>query len=1199
VFERVLIANRGAIAARIARTLAAAGVESVGVFAEADRGSVHHRACDHAFSLGDGGARETYLDAARLLDIAARSGAGAVHPGYGFLSENAAFARACEARGLVFLGPTAAQIEAFGLKHEARRLAQQCGVPLLPGSGLLASGEAARAEAARVGYPVMLKSTAGGGGIGMQRCDDGPAVEAAFESVTRLAGSNFADGGVFVEKFIERARHVEVQVFGDGAGAVVALGERDCSAQRRHQKVLEETPAPRLPAAVRTAMAEAAVRLCRAVDYRSAGTVEFVYDDAAGRFYFLEVNTRLQVEHGVTEAVFGVDLVDWMLHLGAGTLAPLADLAVGLAPRGHAIQARIYAEDPARDFRPSSGRLSQVAFPEGDGLRVERAVDSGSEVSAHFDPMLAKVIVHGADRAAAVAGLARALDETRLHGLETNLRYLRQLVADRAVVAGEVTTASLAAFSYRPASVEVVSAGTMTTIQDAHGRRGYWHVGVPPSGAFDRRSFALGNRLLGNDPNAAGLEIAIGGPRLRFDAGVSIVLAGAAVPATLDGEPVPGWTTVDVPAGSTLAIGAIPGPGARVYLLVAGGIDCPEYLSSRSTFTLGRFGGHGGRQLVAGDVLHLASPGLRPAARLDDALLPRWSGHWRLRVIYGPHGAPDFFTPEGMEAFFAHDWEVHYNSSRTGIRLVGPKPGWARPDGGEAGLHPSNIHDNAYAFGSVDFTGDMPVILGPDGPSLGGFVCPATVVDADLWKLGQLRAGDSVRLETITLADAGALARAEGAVVETLSPRPVAISARGPGSPVLRRRPGDRGAPAVTYRAAGDRFVLIEYGENLLDVALRLRVDALMRWLAANPRRGTTELTPGIRSLQVHFDPQTIPHDALLDHLAAGEDALGSLEDATVPSRIVHLPLSWNDPACDKAIAHYDRAVRPDAPWAPSNIEFIRRINGLGSVDEVKRIVFDASYLVMGLGDVYLGAPVATPLDPRHRLVTTKYNPARTWTAENSVGIGGAYLCVYGMEGPGGYQLVGRTVQMWNRFHQTDDFSEPWLLRFFDQIRFHEVSAAELERMREAFARGDWHVEVEHGEFSLSDYRRFLADNAAAIGAFETRRRQAFDDELRHWRESGQLHYDSTPQATAVGGPEPVALPPGFEAVESPVAGTLWKWLLTADATVSEGTAIAIVEAMKTEILLTAPCAGRLRSLHVDAGGPVSTGQVLAVIEPG
>ncbi|WP_314138701.1 5-oxoprolinase/urea amidolyase family protein [Buttiauxella noackiae] len=1173
MFKRVLIANRGAIAVRIIRTLKQMGITAIAVYAEADKHSQHVRQADIAFSLGDGNVRETYLNQDKLFAILRESGAEAVHPGYGFLSENASFVERCDAENIVFLGPTVEQMAAFGLKHRARELAEQNHVPLLSGSGLLTSLDVALAEAERIGYPVMLKSTAGGGGIGMQCCDNASALKEAFTRVKRLAGNNFSDDGVFLEKFIAHARHIEVQVFGDGAGNVIALGERDCSAQRRNQKVIEETPAPRLSDATRSALHRTAVELCKAVNYRSAGTVEYVYDDISEQFWFLEVNTRLQVEHGVTEMVYGVDIVSWMVALGANELPVLETLRT--TPHGHAIQVRVYAEDPAKNFQPVAGLLSEVIFPQDIDdavLRVDHWLASGCEVSPFYDPMLAKVIVHADSREQALLSLSNALQQTSLYGIETNLNWLRYLLTLPEVQEGRVITATLGQVNWQPATLDVITGGTMTTIQDAPGRSGYWHVGVPPSGPFDNRAFAVGNKLLGNDAQAAGLEITLRGPTLRFNQPCAFVLTGAEIAAKLDDEKVSTGVVINANAGQTLTLSDITGAGCRSYLLLAGGLNCPQYLGSRSTFTLGKFGGHAGRALRAGDVLHLAAAQHRPAAVLTEQDYPQLSHSWQIRVIYGPHGAPEFFTEQDIKEFFAARWQVHYNSSRTGIRLIGPKPTWARSDGGEAGMHPSNIHDNAYAFGTVDFTGDMPVILGPDGPSLGGFVCPATVISDDLWKLGQLKAGDTIEFVAVSL---------DGVENQMTSP-------------ILYHDHANNGMPSVTIRAAGDRFLLVEYGEQMLDIALRFRVHALMQHLEAYPQAGRLELTPGIRSLQIHFDNHLCPRQQLLDTIVAADKDLGDLQNAKVPSRTVWLPLSWDDSACREAITRYTQSVRPGAPWCPSNIEFIRRINGLDSVDEVKKIVFDARYLVMGLGDVYLGAPVATPLDPRHRLVTTKYNPARTWTAENSVGIGGAYMCVYGMEGPGGYQFIGRTLQMWNRDRQTDVFTKPWLLRFFDQIRFYEVSAEELLEIREHFPWGDYPLRIEEEEFCLDDYQQMLEQEAETIDTFQQQRQHAFDEELARWRAEGQFTFDS---ALDEAPSNEEYIPDSCCGVESQVAGSVWQWLVEPGEQVSAGQTIGILESMKMEIPITSPVDGVIRTFQRQQGHQVHAGQLLMVIE--
>lgn len=1195
MFTSLLIANRGAIACRILRTLRAMHIKGVAVYSEADLSSLHIREADEAISLGEGPAAQTYLVIDNIIAAAKSSGAGAIHPGYGFLSENAAFAEACEAAGLAFVGPTPEQLRTFGLKHTARALAKAQGVPMLEGTELLADAQEACQQAELIGYPVMLKSTAGGGGIGMRVCRDARELSESFDAVVRLGQNNFSDAGVFLEKYIERARHLEVQIFGDGKGEVIALGVRDCSVQRRNQKVIEETPAPNLPDGMSEALCEAAIALGKAVNYRSAGTVEFVYDSLDAQFYFLEVNTRLQVEHGVTEQVWGVDLVRWMIELAAGELPPLSTLSAGLTPRGHAIQARIYAEDPGRQFQPSPGLLTEVVFPSADGatLRIDRWIEAGCEVPPFFDPMLAKMISWRDNRAEAITTLSNALAETRLYGVETNRLYLQQILTFEPFSQGEPWTRCLDALHYQANTVEVMSAGTQTSVQDYPGRLGYWAVGVPPSGPMDNRALRLGNRLLGNPQGEAALEITLSGPTLKFNTAAVAVVCGASIPVTLDGIAQEMDQTFTIPAGSTLKIGEITGAGVRSYLCLRGGIQVPMYLGSKSTFTLGQFGGHAGRALRAGDVLHLGECHDAQQATLPASLQMHLPDVRTLRVIYGPHGAPEFFAESYIDTFFTTDWEVHFNSSRTGVRLIGPKPLWARESGGEAGLHPSNIHDNPYAVGAVDFTGDMPVILGPDGPSLGGFVCPVTVIEADLWQLGQLKAGDKIRFVPVSLATARQLAQSQKGEIETLQAITIEWQPAALNSPIVMNC--GEGDKRLIARVSGDTHLLLEAGEPELDLVLRFRIHALMQALERASRPGVVDLTPGIRSLQVHFEPETLALDALLAWVRDEWHSVCESDDLQVPTRVVHLPLSWDDPACRKAIDKYMTTVHPDAPWCPSNLEFIRRINDLPDEQAVWNTVFDASYLVMGLGDVYLGAPVATPLDPRHRLVTTKYNPARTWTAENSVGIGGAYLCVYGMEGPGGYQFVGRTLQMWNRYHHVADFDgKPWLLRFFDQIRFYPISGEELLQIRRDFPLGRYPLRIEHSTLRLAEYQQFLEREAQEIGAFREHQQRAFNEERDRWIASGQAHFDSQESVAQEDADAPLLM--GEQGVESPISGNLWQVQAAAGSRVRAGDVLVVLESMKMEIPLLAPCDGVIQHLSVQPGSPVRAGQRVAVI---
>ena len=1176
LFRSVLVANRGEIAARIFRTLKKLGIEAIGVASDSDRFTAPMLMADRVMRLGPGPVAQTYLNVEAIIAACRDSGAEAVHPGYGFLSENTGFAERLAEAGIAFIGPRPEHIRAFGLKHTARELAAKNGVPLLPGSGLLESLAQARAEAEKISYPVMLKSTAGGGGIGILLCHDEAELARNFAGVAQLASGNFGDARLYLERYVAAARHVEVQIFGDGKGGVIALGQRDCSAQRRNQKVIEETPAPNLSDALRAQLQGAALALGKAVQYESAGTVEFIYDVAREEAYFLEVNTRLQVEHPVTEEIFGVDLVEWMIRQAAGGF--VLPEQVSLTPYGHAIEARVYAENPAQGFRPSTGLITSVSFPAG--AQVESWIEPGAVVSPFYDPMLAKLIVRGETRAEALRKLCAALEQSAVWGVETNLAYLRHIAGLPAFAAGEITTATLKTLPFRPRSVEVIAPGAQSSLQDWPGRLGYWDVGIPPSGPMDERSHRLVNRLVGNAAGAAALECTFTGPVLKFLEDSVIALGGAEMDAALDGAPLPYWQAVPVKAGSTVTLGRIAGPGMRTYLAVRGGFDAPLYLGSRATFSLGGFGGHTTGVLKAGDTLRIGQDEDGEPQEIGVGECPALGHAWEIGVLYGPHGAPDFFTTGDIAALFEASYKVHFNSARTGIRLVGPTPQWARRDGGEAGLHPSNIHDNAYAVGAIDFTGDMPIILGPDGPSLGGFVCPAVLAQGELWKLGQLKPGDTLRFRAVTLDDAAALKRGQN----------VTFGADIPSGDVLRTL--DAQTP-VRYRRAGDDNILIEYGPMALDFALRLKAHLLVEALKQS-RLPIIDLTPGIRSLQVHYDNDRISEGKLLDALEAIERGLPAPESVSVPSRIVHLPLSWNDEQAELAMRKYQELVRPDAPWCPSNIEFIRRINGLKSIEDVKRIVFEASYLVLGLGDVYLGAPVATPLDPRHRLVTTKYNPARTWTPENAVGIGGAYLCIYGMEGPGGYQLFGRTIQTWNRWRATEVFDKPWLLRFFDQIRFYPVSGEELLEARAAFPHGRYPLRIEESHFSLAEHQRYLAQHAGEISAFKTGQQKAFEAERARWRELGLDAFvaDDGGQNT----PPEEAFAADMTPVHAPTAATVWKIEAALGQRVAAGDVLLVVESMKMEIAIAAPVAGILREFRCQPGRTVQTGQVLALI---
>ena len=442
MFGKLLIANRGEIACRIAATARRMGIATVAVYSDADAQSLHVAACDEAYRIGPAAARESYLLGPAIIAAARRSGAQAVHPGYGFLSENADFARDCAEAGLIFVGPPASAIAAMGSKSEAKALMTRAGVPVVPGYHGAAQDHATlRGAAAEIGYPVLIKASAGGGGKGMRAVAAAEDFDAALAAAQREAASAFGDDRVLIERYLRRPRHIEMQVFADSHGNVVHLFERDCSIQRRHQKVLEEAPAPGIDPALRAEMARAAIAAARSVGYVGAGTVEFIAED--GQFFFMEMNTRLQVEHPVTECVTGFDLVEWQLRVAAGEALPCAQDAIGL--RGHAIEVRLYAEDPAQDFIPSVGRLTHLRLPAaGAGVRIDTGVREADLVTPHYDPMLAKLIVHGADRADSVRRMALALDEVAVAGVQTNLALLRAIVANPQYRAGDLDTGFIA-----------------------------------------------------------------------------------------------------------------------------------------------------------------------------------------------------------------------------------------------------------------------------------------------------------------------------------------------------------------------------------------------------------------------------------------------------------------------------------------------------------------------------------------------------------------------------------------------------------------------------------------------------------------------------------------------------------------------------------------------------------------------------------
>ena len=446
--KKILIANRGEIAVRLVRACRELNLTAVAVYSDVDRAALHVQLADEAYRLGPAPAAESYLNQELVLRAARDCGADAIHPGYGFLSENAGFAAACGKAGIVFIGPSPESMAALGSKTAARKLAQQHGIPILAGTtGAVASQEEALQVAGRIGYPVMLKAAAGGGGKGMRLVAAAEDLPSAFALAAAEAQAAFGDAAVFLERAVLRPRHIEIQILGDQHGNLVWLGERECSVQRRHQKVIEESPAPRLSDATRTAMGEAALRAARAANYHSAGTVEFLVDENEG-FYFLEVNTRLQVEHPVTELVTGLDLVAEQIRIAAGE--PLSYDQSAIRPRGHAIECRVCAEDPEQNFMPSAGTIRRLISPQGPGVREDSGVYEGWTVPLEYDPLLAKLITWGADRGQAVARMRRALGEYQIGGVRHNLEFFRRVFREPEFLAGRTDTGYIARLLQQP-----------------------------------------------------------------------------------------------------------------------------------------------------------------------------------------------------------------------------------------------------------------------------------------------------------------------------------------------------------------------------------------------------------------------------------------------------------------------------------------------------------------------------------------------------------------------------------------------------------------------------------------------------------------------------------------------------------------------------------------------------------------------------
>ena len=582
---------------------------------------------------------------------------------------------------------------------------------------MVESADHAIAESSRLGFPVMLKATAGGGGMGLHICHSDQDVNDFFAVVRSRGKALFKNAGLFVEKYYPKSHHIEVQIFGNGCGQAIAFGERECSIQRRHQKVIEECPSPFVERHLdlREKLESAAVRLAESISYGSVGTVEFLVDDETSDFFFLEMNTRLQVEHGITELCYDVDLVELMLRQadcvmrGEGGMKSddLVRLS-NLKAHGAAIECRVYAENPCRDYAPSPGTLQLVEWATVEGCRIDTWVRTGNIVSSYYDPLLAKLMCHASSREETLRKMQELLIKSKICGPPTNLDFLAKILDSPEFLQGNTPTKFLDDFTYKAAAIDFISGGAYTQVQDYPGRPSMGK-GFPHAGPMDPLAFQVANLLVGNSRGKEGLEITLDGPEMIFLGPALVALCGAPMEFKLDNRDIPMWSRINITAGQRLKISKTTAGGCRSYLAIHGGLpSVAEWFGSKATSPGVGVGGYQGRQLASGDLLAIVEDvpqELTQTLSLPNRLLPKYPGHWDIMAMPGPYDE-GYLLSEDIDMIYSTKWQVSHNAARGGIRLIGPKPRWARKDGGEGGAHPSNVVEYGYPVGTLNWTGD-------------------------------------------------------------------------------------------------------------------------------------------------------------------------------------------------------------------------------------------------------------------------------------------------------------------------------------------------------------------------------------------------------------------------------------------------------------------------------------------------------------
>ncbi|PHH60924.1 hypothetical protein CDD81_1035 [Ophiocordyceps australis] len=1193
--HKLLIANRGEIACRLIRTAKKKGVRTVAIYSSSESAAKHVTAADEAYSL-QGDARTSYLDGDQIITIAKNSGAQAIIPGYGFLSENANFARAVKAAGLVFIGPEPDVIEAFALKHKARQLAIRANVPVVPGSdGLVESEDAAVEAATQLGcYPVLLKATAGGGGMGLFVCHNEDELRSKFCTAQSRGSTLFGDSGVLLEQYIANGRHIEVQIFGNGIRDSIFLGERECSIQRRHQKLIEECPSPYVEQRpeLRSRLRNAAVQLTSGYTY--AGTVEFIVDESTGNFFFLEMNTRLQVEHGITELCRDIDIVEAMLDLADVVLAcpierqPKSDYGLTEATmqaegkcQGHAIEVRLYAENPNRAFAPSPGLLQLVSWYEPPGSRIDSWVKAGTVISSDYDALLAKVMFHGARREEAIRGIHEMLSRSCVYGPCTNVDFLKAIVESDAFVRGETTIHFVDSFEFSSCGIDIRSGGSYTLVQDYPGRPGVGH-GYGQAGPMDPIAFQVANILVGNDMGTEGLEITLDGPDMIFLSEALIAVCGPSIPAKLDGDDFELWTRVLVRAGQRLTLGKLPAH-CRVYLAVYGGfLNVAEWLGSKATNPSITMGGYQGRRLRDGDFLQTVQASRIPRVKsltMPQRLRPVYWDEWTLQVMAGPYET-GFLTPQDIETVSQASWEVSHNSARAGVRLIGPRLEFARSDGGSGGSHPSNVVEYGYPVGGMSWTGDEPVISPVDSPNFGGFICSSTVVQADMWKVGQLRAGDRLYIRKISLEAALQQRRRHDAFLAALVDAVAAeswidaIAFDGetlgspfmtPGQDVIQLLHARDARPKVAYRAAGDDCLLIVYGDGGFDVNYKCRNAALMRLLEGNDcptwlRKCIIDLVSCGDSLLIRYNGLKLSRADLVTYLCQAEEQLGDIRKLRLSNRRFRLPITFAHPKLTDLVERYQINQRSIASYLPDPLAFVAEANGLTTA-QLKHLILNLESVVLGVGFI-MALPVCLPVDPRQRLRSPKMNPSRTYTPAGTLAWGGSCIAPYLVDSPGGYMPLAMTIPGPDVFGP-----RPWLCDDMDVITFYEVTPSEYDRLLVKLQTGEYSLEVHDSFFDLEAHNRLLEETRAEVEAIEKKRgesqhRMAEREKklLAKWlaamaAERPKVDYESARAQDSQ-----------LELVEAPMNSNVWKIMVESGQRLKGGQLLASLEAMKMEI---------------------------------